>query len=188
MKKICHVLAAAALAISATPALASGKKITCQLSINTADRSGYLMPSEETITVSGKVAEGNMLARGLDAFMASCSNVQAKGLTLKLCSSSTDFVGLYDVGVLLENSGVTTAATALMGTLKSNGKSLDIINSTVAVSPEIVSRLSNANIEVPTEMQGDSVAVDDALEAASRKGLIKGDEIATVGIQGCAID
>lgn len=67
------------------------------------------MPSEKTITVSGKVAEGN----------------------------------------LLEGFGVTTAATALMGTLNSNRKSLDIINSSAAVSPEIVSRLYQCRHRCP---------------------------------------
>lgn len=190
MKKFWNMLAMATLVTAtATTAFADGgKRISCELEINTADRAGYLMPSSRSIIISGKLNDGNMLSKGLDAYLSSCASQTALGMNVKLCASTTEFQGVYDVGLLIDGRDTSTAASTTLGTSKADGKSLLTMAATSAVTPEMVSRLSNAGIEVPDEMRGDSLQVDEALKAASKKGLIKGDEIVTVGIKGCAID
>ena len=171
--------------------LAFASTITCKITTGVM-QDGILYPGDNVTTVTTKLNESHTAGRNPDDYLASCTRVEMQKLSVRLCATKTEYVGVYHTGAIIEiasDKESSTFAEARLATLV-NGKGLDTLSYTTAISPIIVKQLNEAGIEMPAEMPNhDSYLIDEALKAASQKGIEpKNGEIVSLDIDTCKLN
>lgn len=172
-----------ALVISST---VMAKTMECNVSMNMANAGG-LMPAERMVKLQGvKVQSGHLDVN-------QCSLSQISNLSVTLCGiESTEAMGVYSAEILIEELGAkkeemnVTAAYSMLGTSKA-GKGLVELNSKSALSPSFTKKLMEANIQFPEYQGGDSLAIDESVATAFKKGVVTESDIVSISIDSCEI-
>lgn len=169
--------------------MAFAQSMTCQISTGIIAKESYLTPGNATFTVSAKLNEDRALERGLDNFHKFCTKSKIEKLDIEFCAKKTAFAGVFEVAAFVSSDGdkeTLTLAQATLGTL-ANGKGLDSMSGSTAISPLLIKKLSAAGIDMPGSMEGDSLMVDEALLAATGKKLLVEGELVSLDIDNCQI-
>lgn len=160
----------------------AAQTLTCEIGFFNMEPAGYLSPSEQTLTLSAKIATRN------DFDLKSCGSITQGQLQISLCALNTDAQGVVKAELLLtdlKNQELVNEAYTVFGTSKKAGQDMIALSGHDAVSPLLIQRLGNAGIEIQTKFEGDSLMLDEANKKAAQQGLIQKSEVAVVQLLKC---
>lgn len=179
MKKIIGTLCL--LTMSSTAFAAS---IKCNVNPLLADKAGYLMPVAKMTPLKTEIQDAKNLK------FEKCTPAKIEGLSVTLCAVDSEFVGGYDVALFSTAGAVEETAvssTSLLATLK-NGKGLIVVNGVDNVLESFLSKTRAAGINSPTELTGDSLALDEAVKQGMEKGVLTPNEPVVLSLQDCSLE
>lgn len=163
----------------------AAQTLTCEIGFFNMERSGYLSPSEQTVTVSAKMASRN------DFDLKNCGSINHGQLQISLCALNTEAQGVVKAELLLtdlKNQDLVNEAYTVFGTSKKAGQDMIALAGHDAVSPILIQRLGNAGMEIQSKYEGDSLMLDEANKKAAQQGLIQKSEVAVVQLLKCNLN
>lgn len=172
------------LGLLLTVSTVSAANITCELQPFVADRDGFMMPTRGKILISTPVVEDE---KKFD--LTNCANsVTPLGLNLSLCAVTSNFVGGYEVSLIIKEhkQQLFTQSQAVFGTLKNN-KGLIEITSHNDVLASFQQKLINAHIPNVVRFEGDSLELDEAIKKGFSKGILTHNQPVVVQIDSCQL-
>lgn len=172
MKRVLPILGL--LFISST---AFANQIECKVHVFLTDKAGYLMPLDKDVLVSTKV-DGN----------CGSSTKKIGNLEVGLCAKRSDLLGVYMVSAAASKKGSSeVTAVGSVGTRISDTTALEVIHQESEISLDIVTTLEENGITAPRTYTGDSLQIDDAIEAGMKAGVLKDKELVTVVLDTCRL-
>lgn len=159
------------------------KTISCTVDILLADKAGYLMPSNENLSITTK------LINEIDPSLKNCGNINRGNLKISLCATETEFVGGISTALVIQagqDDDFPTISTSLLATLK-NGKGLTEVNRKKSVLNSFNDKILSAEINVQSELGEDSASLDEVVKQGMLKGVLSSNEPVVISIGECQL-
>jgi hypothetical protein len=154
------------------------------LDVLLADKAGYLMPSEENLSITTKLASATKVS------VKDCAKVNRKNLQISLCANEADFIGGFSVSAIIQTGTegeFSTISTSILATLK-NGKGLTEISAERSVLSTFYEKLFTACINSPHTLEADSAFLDDSVKEGMNKGVLTPDEPVVISVGNCLLN
>lgn len=159
------------------------QSLSCNLGVLLADKGGYLMPSEETLSITANVMSSHKTLKD-------CQKLNRGDLQISLCASEAKFVGGIEATLVIEGNNdenFPTIGKTILGTLK-NGKGLMEISTVKPVLHTFNNKLEKAGITAEEFFEGDSIRLDNAVEEGLKKNVLTPNEPVIIYIDSCSIN
>ena len=183
MKKLKSTLLS--IVIFASP-ITYSQTMKCELNIMKASVDG-LMPEASPVQLNGSQVQSGHFDP------SKCSETLTSELKIILCTQENkDAVGIFEANVLIEDIHSKkddlgfTNANVLLATAR-NGAKLITLNSQSGLTPHFIKKMTAAKIKFPEYQGGDSLAIDDVVEKAFKKGILVESDIVVVSLDSCEI-
>lgn len=157
------------------------ESITCKIETYLVGQAGVLMPAADNLLLTASIPEGQ------DRKLESCAKYIVHQEEISLCAFHAEFIGGYDVGIVVESKVqdmLPTVSQVTFGTLK-NGKGLAAINSKSEILGDFSMKLLNAGIDSPQSIDEDSTALDEVIGLGLTKGILKVNEPVLFSVGDC---
>ena len=178
------VLSASSTVFAQAPAAgipSSLAPLTCEIGTLLARPTG-LMPSAQTIKLTAALQDLKK------SKIESCTKQVRGEITLTLCAITAEFIGGFEAGLIVAQTAAPSemaVSTSLFAT-RQNGRGLTEVNGSPAqVLSSVSDRLFAAGIQAPTELEGDSSPLDEAVKEGIAAGVLKVDEPVLFELRGC---
>lgn len=157
--------------------------MTCKLGVYVASVSG-LMPLEKDLTISGIQIQST---QGFD--LEKCQNDTYAGVDMSLCALDTEAKGVYKIELSLFARGQRDFEYHSVGQILAEpkkGSTLVGFEFKTAMNPYFTTRASAKGINVPEYTGGDSLAIDEAVGEAVKKGIVDKSDVVAISIGDCS--
>lgn len=183
-KKSISITAAALLLSLGSQAMAASME--CSIGLTTATAGG-LMPMERTITL--KASEVRPEAK---MELSECTDSDILGMTVTLCAiEDGDALGVFHAELFINRDGGEelefTSAKDIFAYSKKRAGALVSLFSEGTLTPQFMKKMDDANLTYPEYKGGDSLAIDDAVSAAFKKGVLNKNDIVSLSIESCRL-
>ena len=159
------------------------QSLTCSVDVLLADKAGYLMPSEEKLSITTELVSDGVPS------IKKCQNESRGNLQLSLCASEAEFIGGIKTALVIQvgsNPESLTVSSSLLGTLK-NDKGLVEIISEKSVLTSLINKMFEAGIDVQMTLENDSASLDDSVKKGIEKGVLTPNEPVVISIGECKL-
>lgn len=161
----------------------AASSMTCKLTVHVASVSG-LTPLAKDLVISGIQIQPSHRFE-LDA----CQNESYGDMELSLCALDTLAKGVYKIELSAFARGQKDFDYHSVGQILAEPKKGDILvgfEFKTVMNPQFTTRASAKGIDVPEYTGGDSLAIDDAVSEAFKKGIVNNSDVVAVSIGDCS--